>query len=236
MKKKLVTTLMALVLSLSLAMPAFAYTEYGLLYDATDLLNADFASTMGENTMDAFTERNAVEIRVDVVDDLEDETIEDYARIFYDQYEYGYSGTDNGYLLMLYLTEDDTGLAYHDYCVICGGDDQEFLSGSLPSLETALDQWLNEAAWSGDLNQDNVSFQAAIQLYVALTDEYLSGGTGGEPAAETEPGAPIGEESNLSTPCVQDTAGLLTAQEWEDLEQKAREIGCLLYTSPSPRD
>lgn len=224
MKKKLVTTLMALVLTLSLAMPAFAYTEYGLLYDATDLLDADFASTMGENTMYAFTERNAVEIRVDVVDDLEDETIEDYARIFYDQYEYGYSGTDNGYLLMLFLTEDDTGLAYHDSCVICGGDDQEFLSGSLPSLETALDQWLNEAAWSGDLNQDNVSFQAAIQLYVALTDEYLSGGTGGEPAAETEPGAPIGEESNLSTPCVQDTAGLLAAQEWEELEQKAREI------------
>ena len=36
MKKKLMTTLMALVLSLSLAMPAFAYSEYGLLYDATD--------------------------------------------------------------------------------------------------------------------------------------------------------------------------------------------------------
>ena len=60
MKKKLMTTLMALVLSLSLTMPAFAYSEYGLLYDATDLLNADFASTMGENTMNAFTERNAV--------------------------------------------------------------------------------------------------------------------------------------------------------------------------------
>ena len=59
MKKKLVTTLMALVLTLSLAMPAFAYTEYGLLYDATDLLDADFASTMGENTMYAFTARNA---------------------------------------------------------------------------------------------------------------------------------------------------------------------------------
>lgn len=224
MKKKLMTTLMALVLSLSLSMPAFAYTEYGLLYDATDLLNADFASTMGENTMNAFTERNAVEIRVDVVDDLEGETIEDYARIFYDQYEYGYPGTGNGYLLMLYLTEDDAGLVYHDYCVICGGDDQEFLSGSLPSLETALDQWLNEAAWSGDLNQDNVSFQAAIQLYVALTDEYLSGGTGGEPEIETEPGAPDTYTEGLMTPCVQDVAGLLTAQEWEELEQKAREI------------
>lgn len=230
MKKKLIPALLAAALTLALLVPAFAYTEYGLIYDATDKLDPEFCDSMGFDTLYTFRQHNGVELRVDVVDDLEGESIEDYARSFYDQYEYGYPGTGDGYLMMLYLTEDATGLVYHDSCVICGGEDQEQLAGLMASLEPALAQWLNEAVWSGDLNQDNLAFQCAVELYVALAEDYLTGGQSGgvsegEPAAETEPGAPDIYTEGLMTPCVQDAAGLLTAQECGELEQQAREIG-----------
>ena len=238
--KKLFMALISLVLICSLCVPALAFNDYNTVYDATELLDAETCQTVSEVLID-LDEQYAVHIQVDGVDDLEGDPIEDYARLFYEQYEYGHAGTGDCLYLMLYLTEDDTGLTFGDYYVLYGGENEAFLSGFVTVIYDRLDQWLNVEIWSDGIDEDNIAFAGAMQEFTTCADGFLSGVI---TEVETEPGAPA-SPSETQTPeipsdagdvqlgYITDAAGILTDAEWQSLEDKAEAISekyqCAVY-------
>ena len=53
MKKKLLSLLVALVMTLGLSGTALAAQEYGLVYDATELLDGNYLSTLNSQRFDS---------------------------------------------------------------------------------------------------------------------------------------------------------------------------------------
>ncbi len=227
--KKLFAALMSLLLALSLCAPVLAATDYGAVYDATDLLDADSCQTLA-GTLTELGERYSTQLQVDVVNDLEGETLEDYAGLFFEQYGYGDPDTGDCIYLMLYLTADETGLAFGGYKILTGGSSAALLAGFADEAAQYLDPWLNGATWDAGLQEDNAAFTAAIQEYASCAETYLaSGGSGTEPVTE---GAPV-ETGEAQLDYVTDAAGLLTDEEWQELESKAESISaeyqCAVY-------
>ncbi|MBQ1352109.1 MAG: TPM domain-containing protein [Oscillospiraceae bacterium] len=228
MKQKLRSLFMGLCLIIGLAVPALAASNYGLVYDATDLLDGTFLSDLNDNTFTPLGEQYGMEVRIDVVTKLEGESIEAYAQIFYDQYEYGYGDTTDGVLLMLLLHEDDTGLAFDAYHILAGGKGTEMINDQVrQKLEKTLDETLNEAAWSGPLQQDERACEQAFTDYGRILADTFSAGT--VSAGQTPAAASV--ENTL--PYVTDSAGLLSTGEVSALEENAQNIaqqyGCGVY-------
>ena len=166
--KVFAVTALVLVLLLTLlpAVPAMAYSVYGQLYDSTDQLDKSRCETMGQQLSD-LSEEKQIDIHVDVVDDLEGKGIDDYAKIFYTQYGYGYQSTGDGILLMIYLTEDGDGLEYEDYDIVFGGQNKESFRTIVSDMYSGVSQYLNEDSFSGDLQEDNDAFFHAIECVIS---------------------------------------------------------------------
>ncbi len=228
--KRLSALLLTLCLAALLTAPALAYTEYGTAYDATGLLEDAFLRTLGEETFADLSRRCALEFRLDVVRDLEGETIGDYARIFYENYDYGYEDTDDGLLLMVYVTEDGDGLALEEYTLYGEGAGFVFLAEHQEELEAALDRGLRADAWAGDLAADRRAFAAALEAYAEVLEQYAP-----DDAIETaDSGADA--SSDAAEPhlgFVTDAAGILTEEEQSRLESAAaritEEFSCGVY-------
>ena len=101
MKKRVFAPLLALCIALSLLVPALAFQDYGLLYDATGKLDAEQAQTANDYLLKDFDDKYGIELRVDVVNDLEGYKLSDYADLFYNKYEYGDKETGHGVLLTI---------------------------------------------------------------------------------------------------------------------------------------
>lgn len=69
MKKRVFAPLLALCVALSLLVPALAFQDYGLLYDATGKLDAEQAQTANDYMLKDFDDKYGIELRVDVVND-----------------------------------------------------------------------------------------------------------------------------------------------------------------------
>lgn len=67
MKRKVTALLTALLLTLTLCVPALAWTEYGAIYDETDALGSDELSDLGQYTLPQLTEALHLDLRVDRV-------------------------------------------------------------------------------------------------------------------------------------------------------------------------
>ena len=78
MKKKIFALGTALCLALCLTVPALAAQDYGLIYDATDLLDQQAMNDLANDTFYPLTEKYKVQVRIDVVDNLEEETVLGY--------------------------------------------------------------------------------------------------------------------------------------------------------------
>ncbi len=241
MKKKLLALLSAVCLLAVLTVPALAARDYGLTYDATGLMDESFMQSLADDTFQTMSDKYGVQVRLDIVNGLEDNDIRDYATIFYDQYDYGYNGTDDGVLLMLYVYEDADGLAYGDFCILPGGRAETMLTTEqLDTLYTTFGSLLNSSTMSGALAEDQAAAEAALTAYAAALDSTLAG-TG---AAESVPAAPEATETPAEEPVqsgeanarldhVTDAAGLLTDGQVTDLESRAaqlsQEYGCGTY-------
>ena len=66
MKRKVTALLTALLLTLTLCVPALAWTEYGAIYDETDALGSDELSNLGQYTLPQLTEALHLDLRVDI--------------------------------------------------------------------------------------------------------------------------------------------------------------------------
>lgn len=213
--KKLFAVLIALVMACTLCSPALAAAEYGTLYDGTELLYPSICETVG-SALKKTGDTNYVQLQVDVVDDLEGHTIADYAGIFYDQYEYGDPTTGDCVYLMLYVTEDDNGLAFQDFYFLCGGDNEDALADFAGVAVNRLLPWLNTEKWSGGLDEDNEAFSGAMQDYIACAEATFSG--------ESDTGDGQTTHSSPQLGYVTDDAGILTDEELKELESKAGTI------------
>lgn len=229
MKKKIFALGTALCLALCLTVPALAAQDYGLIYDATDLLDQQAMNDLANDTFYPLTEKYKVQVRIDVVDNLEEETIEDYAQIFYDTYGYGYDDSGSGILLMLYVMENDAGdLDFGGYTLLPGGTAVEALGDAgVQSLRTTLDTMLNEQSFSGGLESDESVCESAFAAYASAVDTLLGGGDASAAAAaapEESEKAAEAEPTQSVLACVTDSAGILTADEAASLEASAQAL------------
>ena len=236
MKKKLLTLLSAICLLAVLTVPALAARDYGLTYDATGLMDESFMQSLADDTFQTLTDKYGVQVRLDIVDGLEGNSIRDYAALFYDQYDYGYEGTDDGVLLMLYLYEDDTGLACEDFCILPGGRAETLLTTEqLDTLYTTVASTLNQTSMSGGLTEDQAACETTLLNYAAALDSALAaaGAADSVPAAVPEPVPADTGEADARLDHVTDTAGLLTDGQAADLESRAAQMsqqyGCGTY-------
>ena len=69
MNKKFTALLMALLLALTLCVPAMAVSEYGVIYDETDSLGSVELDYMGEHALPELSEKLQMDLRIDVFTD-----------------------------------------------------------------------------------------------------------------------------------------------------------------------
>ncbi len=210
--KKLFSILICLFMISGLSINVQAAYDYDLMYDATELLDQDYCYSIGNEIFPSLSEEAEVQIRIDVVDNLEDETIDDYARIFYKGYGYGYGTSCDGILLMLYLTEDETGLSYQDHTIYIGGDNSADLNAYREDFIDALSASLNPESFSGDLTSDEQAFESAVESYISVFQTLFTGNGRNDPTEVT------------GSYYVFDYAQILTEEEIESLSAQAEKI------------
>lgn len=248
--KKLFAPLLALCLALSLLIPSFAYQDYGLLYDNTGKLDTQKAQMYNDNLLKEFGNKYGIELRIDVVDDLEGYELADYADLFYNKYEYGDQETGHGVLLTIQVHADETGLAFDDYNLMAGEKTKEIMSQKAwQEMDEYLSLFLNQTAWENGMDEDNDAFFNAVASYSAGMEYCVEQGeitapknTGTEttdktdqndsqePENVTSAGAVTSaagsqtEVQESAGPYVRDEAGLLSEEEINALEEQAATI------------
>ena len=81
MKKKISIFALILLLALSLCTPALAATEYGVIYDETDELGSAVLTMQGEETLPELSKKLGIDLRVDVLTQISDDSISDAAAV-----------------------------------------------------------------------------------------------------------------------------------------------------------
>lgn len=118
---------------------------------------------------------------------------------------------------MLYLTEDDTGLAFEEYYLLSGGEHVDDLYNLALQMDRNMNAWLNADAWSGTIDDDDIAFEEIMQAYMDTAESYFANA---QPYASVSPEAYADPELDL----VSDSAAILTQNEAAELEAKAKKI------------
>ncbi len=202
--KKLITFMLAALLLLALCPWASAANDYTLLYDATESMDAE-AMTLLADTMKTLSDTYHIQIRADIVQDLENYTIAQYAELFYRQYDYGYGDSKDGIYLMIHATKNEDNLDFGGYTVYTGGS----WAGSANALAiteqlSELDTWLCADAWQGALETDKMNCIAALTNFASVFGQQF--------------------KEDTSFHFVLDEANILTADQRNQLEQLGKEI------------
>ena len=223
-----------------------AATEYGLAYDATDSMDSGFMDALGQDTFYQLTQASGIEVRVDIVDDLEGNAIEDYAEAFYEKYEYGYGEDGSCVLLMIHVSQDASGLSLEDYTVYLGGSASDVITPAVEQeLADTLDAWFTPDMWADGLAQDVMACEGGLEAYARFLNDFMADGAVAVPQPYTteDPGqmeawesADAGGESEIQSLTgesraaisegvfVSDLAGILTPEEAEELNRMAAEV------------
>ena len=239
MMKKLTAFLLSALLLTLLCAPALAASDYDLVYDATELLDPDVLSDLGETALPRLRDKYGVEVRVDIVTDLQGYDIDEYADLFYDQFGYGFGDDHSGTLLMIYLIQEDDDVSFGDFVIIGDGSGAAILSAHSGELAETLREFLNEDALSGPLEEDDEAISQALVTYARIMDEWAAGApvpvrTDTEELQSLDD-TPAADLSGMNgVPCVVDLAGILSEEEVQSLDQTASEISaqyqCAVYT------
>lgn len=233
MKKRLFAPLLALCLALSLVLPAFGALEYGLVFDETELIQQDTAETISEYALAPFQQEYGIELRIHLLSNLDDRTLEEYAKETYEDSGYGDANTQCGLLLAVKVQEDDNGLAFEDYTTYASDALNLRMSDEgWTELNSYLELYLNGESWYGDLASDDETFAMVGSSLVTgmqscVDNVYLNLP---ETAEDTQTADPATESTTTTAqtedygPYVRDDAGLLTEEEVKTLEEQAKTI------------
>lgn len=250
MRRKLFVLTATFLLSLTLMTPALAWSEYGVIYDETELLWSEELERLGTEVLPGLTEKYDIDLRVDILTSISgyDNDLPTAAKGIYEDYGYGSASGGNGVTLTLLVHEDADGVALDGWHPYAAGESWELTTNATWNICRNSDLWLSEEAWSGDLEQDIEALTVAVtDMAEGLESFVLSGGvqsTIWSPVTQslvTEEEMPEGSDAPApqETPATQqdktpvatsqinnisDVAGLLTESEWETLERQAREL------------
>ena len=103
MKKKYSVFTLAFMLALFLSFPVSAAQDYGVIYDETDLLGSSSLIMQGEEMLPDLSDELGIDFRVDVLTEINDESIYNAAEWLYENYDYGYGAAKEGVTLTLFL-------------------------------------------------------------------------------------------------------------------------------------
>ena len=234
MKRNFLTLTLALLASLTLAIPVSA-AEYGAIYTEAEALQSDELTELGKRGLPHFTAFYETDVRVDVLTGIGDfSSLADAAAAIYDEYDYGYGEGRNGVTLTLLVHEDEDGVVPDEWYLYAAGNNDALTTVGIQMAVDALRESMDVDDWAGDAEQDTQALVDAIATTTdSLVDFFYYGGDPDtiEPpeSSSAEPEAPAivpdsfpaaGEAIGYVT----DTAGIMTPEERQMLEETAQDI------------
>ena len=234
MKRNFLTLTLALLASLLLAIPVSA-AEYGAIYTEAEALQSDELTELGKRGLPHFTAFYETDVRVDVLTGIGDfSSLADAAATIYDEYDYGYGEGRNGVTLTLLVHEDEDGVVPDEWYLYAAGSNDALTTVGIQMAVDALRESMDVDDWAGDAEQDTQALVDAINTTTdSLVDFFYYGGDPDtiEPpeSSSAEPEAPAivpdsfpaaGETIGYVT----DTAGIMTPEERQMLEETAQDI------------
>ena len=181
------------MLSLILAVPAMARTDYGVIYDETEQLGSQYLEMQGVETLPALSKTLGLDLRVDVLTLIADDTIGEAAQWIYYAYGYGWGERLEGATLTILMepTVDGTyAMPADGWCIYTSlrpgrGDSQALAS----AIRDAVEPSMAERAWNGeDLTMSATALTQAVDAMAEAASDYIL--TNCPPDAEEEPTMP----------------------------------------------
>ena len=241
MNKKFTALLMALLLALTLCVPAMAVSEYGVIYDETDSLGSVELDYMGEHALPELSEKLQMDLRIDVFTDENvsaDTDVMDIAEYVYENSGYGWGENRDGVSLTLLMRAQPDGtyaLAEDDWSIYT------FLSQTRGSAQDLADTvydavapYMAERAWNGeDVTMSGTALIQATDAMMNAVTEYINANC---PPSETEPDPEPAATPTTAVPNVPrtlksesmsyvfDHSHMLTDTQRAELEAQAKEI------------
>lgn len=242
MNKKFTALLMALLLALSLCVPAAASVEYGSIFDETEELGSAELTYQGEQKLPQLAKNLGIDLRVDVFTDegLEpDDTVSDIATFIYGNYDYGLGEDKEGVSLTLLMKTQPDGsyaLAENDWCVYAFLSETRGSSQELSdAVYAAIKPYMAAQAWNGeDMTMSATALSQAVDAMMKAASDYILANCPPDNSGEvTETQTP--EQTGVDMKYIFDNSDLLTFDEWEKLEARAADIsqrhGCGVYVA-----
>lgn len=230
MKRKLLTLTLALLAALTLVLPASA-AEYGVIYTEVESLQSEELSELGKLYLPRFTTFYDTDFRVDVLTGIgEFSSLADAAAAIYAEYDYGYGEGRNGVSLTMLVHEDEDGVMLDEWYLYAEGDNDALIYTGIQLAADALRESMNADDWAGDAKQDTQVLVDAINTASdALTDFFIQDGAENSSAEVTSAESFSYEPDYFpaageSIGYVTDTAGILSAEERQELEQAAKAV------------
>ena len=195
MKKKGTVFALLLLLALSLCTPALATRDYGVIYDETEMLGSPTLTMQGEQTLPQLSGTLGIDLRVDVLTQIDDDTVDDAAMWIYEAYEYGYGDHKEGVTLTILLEQQDADtyvMPADGWCVYATlrqgrGNSQDLAD----AIYDAVKPCMAEQAWNGeDMTMSAVALTQAVDAMAEAAEDYIL--TNCPPDA---PGAEVPEEA-----------------------------------------
>lgn len=242
MNKKFTALLMALLLALTLCVPAMAVSEYGVIYDETDSLGSVELDYMGEHALPELSEKLQMDLRIDVFTDENvsaDTDVMDIAEYVYENSGYGWGENRDGVSLTLLMRAQPDGsyaLAENDWCVYAFLSETRGSSQELSdAVYAAIKPYMAAQAWNGeDMTMSATALSQAVDAMMKAASDYILANCPPDNSGEvTETQTP--EQTGVDMKYIFDNSDLLTFDEWEKLEARAADIsqrhGCGVYVA-----
>lgn len=235
MKHRIFALILVLVLAFGLSVPAAALRQYDYLTLEIEDLDNERLQNHGVSILPTMSAQYGFDLRVEIIEAIEGEDLEERANNIYDIGSYGYGTNADGSLLVIQVANLGSSAQIVDYTVIGRGIGSELLANNdslllFESLDMTLSGGEFDYASAGTLCAD------AVDIYTGIMSMLLEQVLNITPNTEAEPGqpqeqAPITAEAPQSY--IVDNAELLTEEEKAELEEQAaalaEEYGCGVY-------
>ena len=161
-----------------LTAPSMAASEYGVLYDETDLLWSEELDRLATEILPNLTATYDIDLHVDILTDLNaDADLASTATQIYANRGYGSPNGGNGVTLTLLVHPDEDGVALDSWHPYAAGESWELTTSATWNICRNADTWLTTEAWDGDLSRDIEVLTGAVNdMAHGLEQFVLAGG------------------------------------------------------------
>ncbi len=164
--KKWIAFIFSLTLILGISSTVYAGTEYGeRFFDGTEQIEESIASEILKS-LNRFETNTNIQLRLDLVDDLNGMDIADFAEDIYDSYDYGYGDNKDGISITVYIGQDESGLQLLDYNFYYNSRDdgqREIVYAVAQAMYAATADLWTEERWDDDIQSDQTILLQAIE-------------------------------------------------------------------------